>query len=210
MRLKYVPVLALGLSLCAPRSAVAADPSARTYAERAKVHYALGEFIDAAKEYQEAYRLQQDPAFLYNAAQSLRLAGENERALVLYRNYIQFYPDEPNVAEVRAQIAKLRQAIAAAPASRNAPPAKTAAEPPPPAPAATSEPAPSVERPRPAAPSATLVATAPPPPRNKKPLYKQWWPWTIAAVVLAGGAAAAVAVVETRPSSAHTYPGFSF
>jgi tetratricopeptide (TPR) repeat protein len=45
---------------------------ARQHYQRGTAHYALGEYADAAAEYQEAFRLKQDPALLYNAAQAYR------------------------------------------------------------------------------------------------------------------------------------------
>src|SRR5262245_38094220 len=61
---------------------------ARAHFERGNAHYAVGEFAEAAEEYQAAYKLKQDPALLYNAAQAYRLAGNRDKAIILYTNYI--------------------------------------------------------------------------------------------------------------------------
>src|SRR5687767_12107576 len=87
---------------------------ARSHFEEAQKHYAVGEFESAADEYQLAYKAKPDPALLYNAAQSFRLANQPARAIILYKNYLQFYPGEANAEDVRTQIAKLKEAIAAA------------------------------------------------------------------------------------------------
>jgi tetratricopeptide (TPR) repeat protein len=117
--------------LLAASSAGADNASeAKGYYERATAHFAVGDFAKAADEYQQAYTLKPDPALLYNAAQSYRLAGNNEKALILYKNYVQLYPNQPNVDDVHSQIAKLKEAIAAQEKAKNNPPTTVASEPP--------------------------------------------------------------------------------
>jgi tetratricopeptide (TPR) repeat protein len=98
---------------------------AKAHYQSATAFFAVGEFAKAADEYQQAYTLKPDPALLYNAAQSYRLAGNNERAIILYKNYVSLYPDQANVDEVRNQIAKLKDAIAAQENAKNNPPTNT-------------------------------------------------------------------------------------
>jgi tetratricopeptide (TPR) repeat protein len=141
---------------------------ARAHYQRATAHFAVGDFAEAAEEYQAAYKLKQDPALLYDAAQAFRLAGKPEKALILYRNYVQLYPREPNIGEVQEQIVKLKSAISAADSAKNNPPTATAE---PVGAASSASPEPIAEAPR------------------KPPLYKKWWVWTIA-----GGVAAGVAI----------------
>src|SRR5262245_28901242 len=106
----------VGLVLLCLLSSVAQaqKSSARQHFDKATTHFAIGEFDQAAEEYQQAYKAKPDPALLYNAAQAFRLANKLEKALILYKNYVQLYPRERNVEEVRGQIAKLKDAIAAA------------------------------------------------------------------------------------------------
>src|SRR5579863_8554536 len=144
--LPVLPVLALVALTLAGGRAVADDASeAKTHYQKAMAHYALGEFKEAAQEYEAAYKAKQDPALLYNAAQSHRLAGENQKALLLYRNIVKLYPTSKYAAESRDRIDKLEQAIA----TTNSPPNEPA-----PvgvgAPAATAPPAPSAAPPSPA------------------------------------------------------------
>ncbi|HEX6836932.1 MAG TPA: hypothetical protein VF334_10195 [Polyangia bacterium] len=172
-----------------------ADPAsdARARYQRAQAEFAVGEFAKAADDYQAAYTLKPDPALLYDAAQSYRLAGNQERALILYKNYLQFYPNESNAGEVRDQIAKLKAAIAAAESAKNAPPTGTQ------------------EAKQPSAPAAAAVPSAPAPPqraatsaesssvpRERTPLYKKWWLWTAVGVVAVGVVTAVV--LATTPS----------
>ena len=163
---------------------------ARAHFEKAKGHFAVGEFEQAAAEYQLAYKAKNDPALLYNAAQAFRLANKLDKALILYKNYVQLYPRERNVEEVRGQIAKLKDAIAAAESAKNAPPT---------APVEPTHPPPT-EPVQPAAPETKQVAAKKDGPT---PIYKKWWLWTIVGVVVAGGVVTA-AVVTTVPSG--TWP----
>ncbi len=163
-----------------------ADKSAaKQHFDKATTHFAIGEFDQAAEEYQLAFKARPDPALLYNAAQAFRLANKLEKALLLYKNYVQLYPRERNVEEVRGQIAKLKDAIAVAESAKNAPP--TSPVTPQPLPAEPQQPQPSP------------APVAQPQVAHKTPIYKKWWLWTIVGVVVAGGVVTA-AVVATTPS----------
>src|SRR5690348_7207372 len=100
--------IACALLLLMSGVALADDASeARDHYKKATAHFAVGEFADAANEYEAAFKLKQDAALLFNAAQSRRLASQNEKALVLYKNYLQLYPKAKNTADVKEQITKL-------------------------------------------------------------------------------------------------------
>jgi len=129
---------------------------ARAHFNNGNAHFAVGEFEQAAIEYQEAYKLKQDPALLYNAAQAYRLAGNSQKALVLYKNYIVFYPGQKNIPEVKKQIAMLEEAINTNERAKTAPPINTAL----PNEDKTPKPRP---QPAPPPPTETKVATAPKP-----------------------------------------------
>lgn len=189
--------LGLVVVVCAALSSEArADKSAEAKAlfQEANAHFAVGEFSDAGRKYQEAYKLKPDAALLYNAAQSYRLGGDSQKALVLYKNYVQFYPKAPNVEVVRQQITKLEEAIAATESAKTAPPRGTAehAEPEPTKPPETKPPEPT---------PAPVATTQPPPPSDHPtPLYKKWWLWTIVGGVVVVGVVVAVAVAVTTES----------
>ncbi len=178
--------------------AVHADRSgeAREHYQNATAHFAVGEFADAATEYQAAFKLKPDPALLYNAAQSYRLANNPDKALILYKNYLQLYPNESNADEVRRQVEKVKEAIAAAERAKTSPPTGTS-EPKQLPPAAPEPPAAAVEKqPQASAP----VTSNPVEARRETPVYKKWWLWTIVGVVVAGGVVT-TAVLVTRPNS---------
>src|SRR6185437_6764665 len=85
----------------------------------------VGEFSEAAAEYEAAFKLHQDAALLFNAAQSRRLAGENAKALILYKNFTHLYPSSANMPAVREQIEKLEPVVAAEQKAKTAPPTNT-------------------------------------------------------------------------------------
>ncbi len=183
------------LLLLASATAVAAD-DAKAHYQKATAHFAVGEYHDAALEYEEAFKLKQDPAILFNAAQSFRLAGENQQALLLYNNIIKLYPSTQYARDSRERIEKLAQATTAPPPA-HAPPPPTAAPPPvtpipPPAPLVAAPPM----APAPVTSGTAVIVSSPPPPSaaESHPIYTRWWFWTAAAVVVAGGVIAAVAL----------------
>jgi hypothetical protein len=182
MRLRSFSVLC-ALWLCAfvgtERFAVAADDTTRAKElyQQGQAHYAVGEYEAAAEAYQSAYKLKQDPALLFNAAQAQRLAGNLDRALTLYRNLLRFHPNVANRAEVESRIPQLEQQIEEARAAKMAPPPPAPVPPPvgegPPAPAVTTE--------------APPVLTAVPAPSEPRPIYKRPWVWAVAGGVVAVG-----------------------
>jgi tetratricopeptide (TPR) repeat protein len=190
-------LLATLLALLVARPASAEDAGdAKSHYQKATAHYAVGEYAEAATEYEAAFKLKQDPALLYNAAQSHRLAGDNQKALLLYRNLVKLYPSTKFAAEAKDRIDKLEQAIATTQSPPNQPapvetPAATApppaAAPPPPVPAA---PPPAASP----APAATVATSAPPPSDEHPPIYKKWWFWAGAGAVVLAGVITAVAL----------------
>ena len=222
------------VTVTAAGSVRAADPppddkttQARNLAQEATTHYAVGEFAQSAEKYQAAYKLKPDPALLYNAAQAYRMAGNNDKALLLYKNYVMFYPNEKNVPNVQQQITKLQEAIAAQHKAQTQPPTTTeppsagtvappaasavAAAPPPPAepaPAATQPPPAAEPPPAPAAapPAVSLVAAPPPAANADEPIYKKWWLWTAVGAVVLGGVITVIALSSGSSSPWNTAP----
>jgi tetratricopeptide (TPR) repeat protein len=201
--LVFVAALALAALRAAP--AVADDAAdAKMHYQKATAHYAIGEYKEAASEYEAAYKAKQDPALLYNAAQSHRLANDNQKALLLYKNIVKLYPTSKYAAESKDRIEKLEAAIATtqSPPNQPAPVDGVGAAPPPaatapvqpigqPAPAAA---APAAPPPSSAPPSAVVTTTAQPAPEAGAPLYTKWWFWAGAAVVVGGAVALTVAL----------------
>jgi tetratricopeptide (TPR) repeat protein len=182
---------------------------ARALNDKATTAFALGRYGVAADYFEQAFELKSDPALLYNAAQAHRLAGNRERALSLYVNYLRIYANgaervraEQHVQELRAAIEQERKERApaaaaapprpaASPPAEHTEPAPTAPTPPvpldPPAPAAPKT------MPPPAAPPAATLTTSPAPvaagPQRQG--ASRTWLW----IVIGGAAAAAAAGV---------------
>ena len=187
--------LLLTLSVCSvvhAQSTEDSDAEARRHYKAATGHFAVGEFSDAAAEYEAAYKLHQDSALLFNAAQARRLAGENGKALVLYKNFLHLYPSSPNIPAVREQIDKLEPIVAAEQKAKTAPPTNTV-EP-------RNEPTTTPPVTPPTAETQT-AQTAPPPPSNEKPpFYKKWWFWTAIGAVVVVAVVVPVVIIETQPA----------
>jgi len=63
--------------------------------ERGQVHYDVAEWRAAASEFKQAYRLDPDPAFLFNLAQASRLGGDCLAAHDQYKTFLR--TTEPSV-----------------------------------------------------------------------------------------------------------------
>jgi tetratricopeptide (TPR) repeat protein len=84
---------------------------ARAFHEKAKAAFALSHYAQAAEFFEKAFELKSDPALLFNAAQSHRLAGNKERALMLYQNYLRVYGRDERRASIDSRIEELKRAI---------------------------------------------------------------------------------------------------
>jgi hypothetical protein len=90
------------------------DPSAKERARElfasGEKHYNLGEFAEAANDFEAAYSELPNYILLYNVAQAYRQAGDRQRALDNYQRYL----DEGGVAvpkSVRDQISDQMQKL---------------------------------------------------------------------------------------------------
>jgi tetratricopeptide (TPR) repeat protein len=106
---RFAVVVALSLMLAPPlRAAGRSDlEKAKEHAARAKMHYDLGEYQQAAREYILVYRIKPLPALLYNIAQSYRQAGKYELARQFYRSYQREAHDAERSAVVESAIADI-------------------------------------------------------------------------------------------------------
>ncbi len=129
-RLPQVLVVALMISLI---SAIASEgkaaegtatvaATAKAHFKQGRMHYQLGEYREALNEFKEAYRLKQDPSFLYNIAQCHRQLREYSEAIRLYGNYLREAPDADNRDEVERQIRDLKAAAEKQRQQASAPP----------------------------------------------------------------------------------------
>ena len=123
-------LMALSLALLLPATPVTAAPPspeektrAREHYQKGLTHYDIKEYNDALAEFKNAYRVVQDPAFLFNIAQCYRKLGQDVEALDYYRNYLRRFPTAPNRGEVERRIQEIERELAAkAPATGMPPP----------------------------------------------------------------------------------------
>jgi hypothetical protein len=109
--------------LCALAAPARADDEAKAHYERGTRFYMLGKYADAATEYEQAFELKPVPELLYDAAQAHRLAGDKQRALLLYTNYLRASKGKAsNEGEVQRHIRNLQAAIDSEHRSQASPP----------------------------------------------------------------------------------------
>lgn len=174
-----VAMTCAGVARAAPQQENAAARSAFQQGER---DFQLGKFDTAIESYERAFKLDPQPAFIFNIALAHRrqfeIDGKLEhllRARELYRNYLKLDPTSPNRPGVEKLIAELSTRIDQVRAGSSEPPAAPAPLPPAPAP-----PPPPVVMKEP-----VIVAQATPsPPREEKSSLNKW--------LLAGGITAAI------------------
>ena len=186
--------LFLAVALACANASADESPAKRFFLSAQK-HFDLGEYADALHDFKEAYRVQEDPVFIYNIAQCQRLLGQNVDAIHSYKSYLRRSPEAPNRAEVERKIAALEalpaQSTPAAAVNTTTAQTTTPAQTGP----TTTAPA-----------SVQVVAVAPH--AQQQPLYKKWWLWTAvgAAVVVVG---VGLGVGLSRPSTPQ-FPAVSF
>jgi hypothetical protein len=121
--------------------------AAKDHYEHGQALYAGGHYLEARVEFMAGFDLSHKPAFLFNAAECSRLAGERVAARDAYVRYLQLDPTGKLAPLARQRLAELPPA---------APPATPPIDPPPPA-----APAPI---PAPAVVVANRATATPPPP----------------------------------------------
>jgi len=194
----FVVFLGSPLTLTLGRALAAGAEDARAFNEKATAAFALGRYAEAAENFEKAFEMKTDPALLYNAAQAHRMAGNKERALALYQNYLRVYGSKGK-RDVEAHIEELKKAIAHDQEVATSPPTNT-------------EPlgggAPVATSPEPTAPTPAPVTTLPPPApvaassqvlvsqpaaasQDDRALTQKPWFW----VAVGGGVAVALTVI---------------
>jgi tetratricopeptide (TPR) repeat protein len=163
LNLRVAASLLALLIASSPLAARADDAAtAREHYQKGTSNYDLGRYADAIKEFEAAYEIKNDPALLYNLAQSHRLAGNTEQALHFYRTYLRYVPKAPNRAEIESRIAQLDQQLAQKNGATNTTPNVTPPPPSPTPPSATAPPSPTTT-PEPITNSPYLVPAETPP-----------------------------------------------
>ena len=232
LRLPRTAAVLVLLLACLGRPALAASSKdAKKIYEEATAAFGLGKYAVAAERYEAAFAIRPDPALLYNAAQSFRLAGNKQRALELYRNYVRLYSDGSNADDARGHVAALKKEIEEGAGVHAAPTLPVAPRPlAPPAPGPASAPSSPVAPLGPAMPPpvesvppalAPLPGAAPPvsapsngvatlttssaPSDEQRPLTGKVWFW-----VAVGAGAVALTTVLLLATRSETFPEATF
>jgi tetratricopeptide (TPR) repeat protein len=152
------------LALSAGAALADDSDSAREHFVKGTRAYELGLYDEAIAEYMAAYKIKDDPAFLFNLGQAHRLAKHPAEALRFYKTYLAKLPKAPNRAEVEAKIADMNRLVEEQKQAVAQPvPNETAAEPSqarPPAEASRAD-VPPTEASHPETPTAAAPATEP-------------------------------------------------
>ena len=214
MRGMIAVVLAVGVLGVAGRGAAQDVSEARKHYELGTKYYDLQRYADAAKEYEAAFVIKDDPALLFNIGQAYRLARNPRKAIGAYRSYLRRVPNDPRRAEVEKRISDLQKQIdreeqnAESPPTGTLPPTEEGGRPTTPPPAATTPPAatapatPAVQ----AAPAASTVASASV--RNKK--LAAYVVGGIGVAALGAGLGLELAAWSTNKSLTNPPPGTHF
>jgi len=92
--------------------------------------FVAGKAQQAAAQFDAGYAEQPYSAFLFNAGVCYEKLGKSSEALARYEKYVEVDPEAPDIADVRARIARLKQALGPPePEVDGAPPPRRAAPP---------------------------------------------------------------------------------
>jgi tetratricopeptide (TPR) repeat protein len=112
------------LALLVTGPAGAAEPAISSEAKRhvaaGNAFYESGQYEDAVKEFELAYRLSNRPALLFNIARAEAKLGHDENAIAFLKRYLEERPDAPDAPSVMAEIEAREHAIANARAMKKA------------------------------------------------------------------------------------------
>ncbi len=201
----FITVLLLASALGGAASAQKASPADVEKAKQlylsATKHFDLAEYSEALADYKEAYRLKDDPVFLYNIAQCYRKLNQYPEAVTFYKNYLRRKPDAANADEVQGKIKTLEEAIATQEKANSQNPTGPL------------EPGTGGDTTPPPDKHVDLQVPEPPPvapSEHHTPIYKKWWLWTAVGAVVVAGVVIGVAASGSSSPSGTTFPGVTF
>lgn len=99
---------ALAVTLACARAASAqAKPDVAALEASGNKHFELAEYDAAITDFKEAFRISDEPGFLYNIAQAYRLKRDCREAATFYKTYLRRVPSAPNATKIRERIAEM-------------------------------------------------------------------------------------------------------
>jgi tetratricopeptide (TPR) repeat protein len=121
-----------------PKPTKAQKAEAKKLADEGTKQYNVQQYEQAADLYAKAYLIDPKPGYLYATAQSQRLGGQCEKALLSYDAYLRTNPPATERSKTEANIERCKQDLkdreAAVEATQVAPPPEVPQTPPPPPP----------------------------------------------------------------------------
>src|SRR5262245_10844890 len=84
---------------------------AKAHYNTGQIYYERGRYHDAAREFEEAYRLWPRSQLLYNMGKAYDGAGDFARALDSYRRFLDAAHVSPDRAEVEQRVTKLSRLV---------------------------------------------------------------------------------------------------
>ncbi|HKP60338.1 MAG TPA: tetratricopeptide repeat protein, partial [Polyangiales bacterium] len=103
------------------------EERARAHFRLGRAHYDNGDFAQAAVEFEEAYRISQRAALLYNIYLAYRDANDTRNAAESLRKYLALEKNIENRGQLEARLASLDRALADNPQPSAAPAAAAVA-----------------------------------------------------------------------------------
>lgn len=169
----------LGLAfVLAATGTAAADGDAAALEASGNKHFQLAEYDAAIADFKEAFRISNEPGYLYNIAQAYRLKNDCRSSATFYKNYLRAKPDAANAAKVKERITEMEACAATQP-------------PPPPEP--TNPTNPTTTTPTTTTPTTTTPTPPPPEPTPVQPVPasggngRGWMTYTGIAGMVVGG-----------------------
>jgi tetratricopeptide (TPR) repeat protein len=87
----------------------------RDQMQKGEALFVGGKYQEAAAVFEDGYRQHPYPAFLFNAGVAYQKLGDRPKALERFRSYVANDPAAPDVAKVKARIARLEAELATTP-----------------------------------------------------------------------------------------------
>ena len=111
-------------------SAEGEGEAARATYQRGQAEYNLGNYTDALKLFEEAYRIKAVPQLLFNIAQAHRQLGDFQRSVLAYRSYLRnASPNDPNAKRAKELMAEVEEMAKKQTATQNRQPTGLATPP---------------------------------------------------------------------------------
>lgn len=121
--------------LCSATASAQQKPDVSALEASGNKHFELAEYDAAISDFKEAFRVSDEPGFLYNIAQAYRLERNCRESAIFYKNYLRRVPNAPNAAKVRERITEMEKCAETQPVAPATPvqttPTTTAQTPPP-------------------------------------------------------------------------------